>query len=73
MFIVETILYYPQIISLHHLQIKVKTRLEKKESQDYAKVRSSPDILDYQENGAKNTDVTSSMKISTYWVQKLYS
>ena len=40
---------FPEIISPHHFQTKVKIRLEKrKESQDYAKVSSNPNILDNQ-------------------------
>ena len=41
--------YYPQISSPHRFQTKVKICLERrKESQDYAKVRSNPDIMDNQ-------------------------
>ncbi len=73
-------LYYPQISSPRYFQTKVKIRLERrKESQDYAKVRSSPNIMDNQVKrggggrGSKNADVASSIKTSVRWVQKLYS
>ena len=65
--------YYPQISSPRRFQTKVKICLEKrKESQDYAKVRSNPDIMDNQVKrggmGSKNADVASSIKTSVRWV-----